>query len=161
MKKGVPSVLRAFQLVYKPKYIILNIAVAIIYYFVLVYLIRYQNYGILLISVPKVLIYALVITSSMMFTFGVYAMRSTFKRKANASGTAIGTAFTLLVGVIAGCGCSTPILYSVTALGLSIVEVSAFASFITRYSAEIISVMLVVNVLLIAYYASRTSVSRR
>lgn len=152
---------RSFISVYKPAYIALNVAVAVLYYILFVFLIRYQNYGILIIGVPKLLLYALIITSSVMFTIGIYAMKRSFKRKRAASASAVGTFMTLFAGVIAGCGCSAPLIYSITLFGLSIAEVSVLAAFITTYSAYIISAIAALNVLLILYYALKISGARK
>lgn len=157
MKSMPARVWDSFRQVYRPGYIILNIAVAAIYYLALIYLIRYQNYGVLIIAVPYPLIYALVATSSIMFTIGIYTARRTFRRRAGASTSAFGTAATLFAGIIVGCGCSSPILYSIAIFGLSIAEVSIVAAFIARYSAAIISAILVINVLLILYYSLKIS----
>jgi len=130
---------------------------AIVYYLVLVYMIKYQNYGIFLVSVPKPLIYLLAITSAIMFAFGVYAIRSSFMKRAGASASAFGTAATLFTGIIAGCGCSAPIIYGIAALGVSIAEISVLESFIARYSSGIIGAIIAINALLILYYASMVS----
>jgi hypothetical protein len=151
----------SFKQVYRPKYIILNIAVAVIYYFILVYLIRYQNYGILIITVPAWLIYALVATSSIVFTIGIYSAAKSFRKGAGASASTFGTAITLFTGIIVGCGCSSPILYSIAIFGLSIAEVSIVAAFIARYSIAIISAILAINIILILYYSLKISSRKR
>ncbi len=161
MSSALSRIGRSFKSVYKPAYIALNIVVAALYYLLFVLLIRYQNYGILITGVPKLLLYALVVTSSVMFTIGVYAMKKSLKRKTAASASAVGTAMTLFAGVIAGCGCSAPLIYSITIFGLSVAEISVLAAFITTYSAYIVSAIVVVNVLLILYYSLKISGRKR
>lgn len=157
MRKALSRMKNYFALIYSPPYIALNIAIAVIYYFVFVYLIRLQNYGILLITVPHYLIYALVATSSVMFTIGVYAIRHSLRRGMGASSSTVGTFMALFAGFISGCGCSAPLLYGVTAFGLSIAEVSVASAFIAKYSVAIISAIIAVNVLLILYNSWRIS----
>jgi hypothetical protein len=147
----------ALRTVYKPTYIIINIIVAIIYYFLITELVRYQNKGILLLTAPTPLIYALVISASIMFTLGIYAIKNTLRSKRQASASAIGTITTLFTSIITGCGCSAPLLYSITALGLSISEVSSLEVFLVKYTIPIISIMLAINVLLILYYLNKIS----
>ncbi len=161
MSSTLSRIGRSFRSVYKPAYIFINIVVAALYYLLFIFLIRYQNYGILIFGAPKSLLYALVITSSIMFTIGIYAMRRSFKRKTTASASAVGTIMTLFAGVIAGCGCSAPLIYGITVFGLSIAEVSVLAAFITQYSAYIISVIIAVNILLILYYSLKIPGARK
>ncbi len=149
---------RALVRVYRPPYIALNVVVAVIYYLIFTYLIRLQNYGVLLITIPKLLIYALVITASMMFTIGVFTLRNTSKGRLGASASTAGTFATIFAGVISGCGCSAPLLYGITAFGLSIVEVSAANAFIVNYSIGIVAALIAINVILIAYSSWKLSV---
>ena len=157
MRSMFSGIGRSFVAVYKPIYIGINVVVAAAYYVVFTYLIRLQNYGILLITVPHYLIYALVITSSMLFTLGVYAIRASFKNRLGASASAVGTFMTFFAGFISGCGCTAPLLYGITAFGLSIAEVSVAGAFIAEYSVEIILAIIVINVLLILYNSWRIS----
>lgn len=158
MTPAITRIGRSIRSIYsKPVYVAINIAVAVLYYLLFAFLIRYQNYGILLITVPKPLLYTLIITASIMFTIGVYAMKRSFKRRSTASATAVGTCMTMFAGVISGCGCSVPIVYGITALGFSIGEVSVLDAFININSTYIISAIIAVNILLIFYYSLRIS----
>ena len=157
MQSRVRNIAGLFARVYRPRYIALNVAVAVAYYFLLTALVRYQNYGILLLNEPKALIYALVVSSSVLFTIGVYAIRNSYHAPTKAAAGAVGTAATLLTGIVAGCGCSTPILFSIVAVGFSVTEVSILQSFIERYDTLIISAILAINLLLILYYSNKVS----
>ncbi|MCL4379020.1 MAG: hypothetical protein M1160_01695 [Candidatus Marsarchaeota archaeon] len=151
------SIGRALARVYRPQYIALNIAVAAVYYLIFTYLIRLQNYGVLLITVPKPLIYALVITASMMLTIGVFTLRNTSKGRLGVKAGTAGAFATVFAGVISGCGCSAPLLYGITAFGLSIAEVSVANAFIVNYSIEIVSALIAINIVLIAYNSWKLS----
>ncbi len=159
--KSRPQILRALVNLYRPKYIILNVLVAFAYYLIFTTLVRYQNYGILLVFLPLYLIYALIVTSSIMFTIGIYAAARSLTLRKSASASVIGTFMTLFAGVVAGCGCAAPLLYSITVFGLSIAEISVVQAFIASYSIEIISAMIILNVALILYYLVRLSRSWR
>lgn len=159
--KTFRRMLRSIRAVYRPAYIAINVATALLYYLLFELLIRYQNYGILFIAVPVILLYALVVTSSVMFTIGIYTIRKSLRKKTSASACSIGTAMTLFAGVIAGCGCSAPIIYGITVFGLSLAEVSVLATAITRYSSYIIGAVIAVNLLLIAYYLMKISGRRK
>ncbi len=161
MKGIIARAYGSLKLVYKPKYVAINIIAAVVYYLVLTVLIRYQNYGILIITAPAFLIYALVISSSMMFTIGVFSAATSIRKAPGASASTFGTAVALFSGIIIGCGCSAPILYSITVFGLSIAEVSVIGAFIAKYSVAIISAIIAINVLIVLYYSLRISPKRR
>ena len=141
--------------VYRPPYLALNMVSVIVYYLALTALIRSQNYNILLITVPKWLFYAVIISASIMLTLGVYITREAIIKKRAATTCGIGTALTLFTGVVAGCGCSAPLIYGIAVIGLSITEVSVLQSFIVRYSTPIFVAVLAINTLLVLYYAGK------
>jgi len=63
-----------FKGIYKPKYIILNIAIAIAYYYIIAYIISIQQRGIPITPIPLYLVYLLVITSSVTIAMAVYSI---------------------------------------------------------------------------------------
>jgi hypothetical protein len=155
------TVLSSIRKVYSIKYAALNVAVAIAYYIILVELVRYQNYGILVFGVPKLLIYALVVSSSVMFTIGVYYTARRLGSISRASASIFGTMATVFTGVVVGCGCSAPILFGIGSLFFSAVELSVAESYISGHGALIVSVLLAINAVLIIYYFGRISAEDR
>jgi len=141
--------------IYKPSYIALNVALAFLYYYAYVFLIKYQDYGVLLNLVPPFLIYLLVITSSVLLTIAIYSIRNTRNNKAYLSASTFGTITALGGGVIAGCGCSAPVLLSLVAIGLSTGQTFAISSFFNNNSIALFGLFILANLLLTAYYLNR------
>ena len=100
---------RTLASIYRPRYVVLNIAAFVVYYYAYLELIAYQNLGVFLSNVSEGLLYALVLTSSMLLTIAVYSIRNTRNNRASVSATTLGTVATLFGGVIGGCGCSVPV----------------------------------------------------
>jgi hypothetical protein len=143
--------------IYRPRYVALNIASALVYYLVYFELIAYQNLGVFLSNVSEDLLYALVLTSSVLLTVAVYSIRNTRNNRASVSGTTLGTVATIFGGVIGGCGCSVPVISSLAVLGLSASEVVSLNNFLADYQNEIFGLMVAVNVAVIVYYLFRLS----
>ncbi len=104
---------------------------------------------------PKALFYAVIGAAAIMRTMGIYIVRESIIKKRAVMTSGIGTVLTLFAGIVAGCGCTVPLIYGITAIGLSIVEVSVLQSFIVRYSTPIFAAILAINVLLVLHYASK------
>lgn len=144
--------------IYKPKYILLNVVIALVYYFVLAYLIKYQNYGVLLfLNVPIYLIYALILTTSILLTISIYSIRNTIRNNAKVSGTALSTITTVGEGIVMGCGCSASLLYNLTVFGLSASETFAISDAITYFAFEITLVLIAINIIATIYYLNKLS----
>jgi hypothetical protein len=152
---------RAFKKIYSPKYIVFNVIAAIAYYFVITYFIKAQNYGIILILVPKYLFYLVIASASIMLTTGIYTTINSLHKKGNAAITSLGTVASLFTGLILGCGCGAPALFAITAIGASLIEASAFASTLVNYSMPILAGVVVLNILLVLYYAGKVSMLKR
>jgi len=148
---------RTLASIYRPRYVVLNIAVFVVYYYVYFELITYQNLGVFLTNVSGDLLYALVLTSSMLLTIAIYSIKNTRNNRASVSGTTFGTAATLFGGVIGGCGCSVPIISSLALVGLSASEVVSLNNFLADYQNDIFGLMVVANLALIVYYLFRLS----
>ncbi len=157
MKRIIKNLPKAFKKVYSPRYIVFNVIVAIAYYLIITYLIKVQNYGIILILVPKYLLYLVILSASIMLTMGVYTTIKSFHKKGNATITSFGTAISLFTGLILGCGCGAPAVFAITAIGVSLVEASTIASYIVNYSIPILIGIIILNILLILYYAGKVS----
>jgi hypothetical protein len=148
---------RTLASIYRPRYVVLNIAAFVVYYYAYFELIAYQNLGVFLSNVSEDLLYLLVLTSSMLLTIAVYSIRNTRNNRARVSATSLGTVTALFGGVIGGCGCSVPIISSLAVVGLSASEVVSLNNFLADYQNEIFSLMVVVNLAVIVYYLFRLS----
>lgn len=141
----------------RPKYIILNILALLAYYFLFSYLIRIQQYGIFLITIPIILVYLLVLTSSIALTIGIYSIRNTRNNEAKEISTGVSAVTTLAAGVVGGCGCTEPIIFGLTVFGLSTTDTFALANFISTNQAIIFSAMIVINLFVVVYYLNKLS----
>lgn len=148
---------KTLRQVYTPKYIALNIAAAIIYYFVLNYLISAQNHGAVIVVIPLSFFYLLAITASIAFTVAIYALFNTRNNRARLSGSVAGTATTLAGGIFAGCGCYTPILLSLTAIGFTSSQVFALNNFISTNIVPLFILMIAINLFVTIYYLNKLS----
>ena len=151
---GISNTIRR---IYAPKYILLNVAAAIAYYLVLTYLISVQQYGLLLITIPVYLLYALAITASVAFTIAMYSLFNTRNNKAHVSASVTGTATALVGGVFAGCGCTAPIIFSLTAVGFTTSQVFALNNFISDNSGLLFLSMIAINLFVVIYYLNKLS----
>jgi hypothetical protein len=148
---------RTLASIYRPRYVVLNIAAFVVYYYAYFELIAYQNLGVFLSDVSEDLLYLLVLTSSMLLTVAVYSVRNTRNNSARVSATTLGTVTTLFGGVIGGCGCSVPVISSLAVVGLSASEVVSLNNFLADYQNEIFGLMVLGNLAVIVYYLFRLS----
>ena len=148
---------KSLKSIYRPKYIIFNIAAAIAYYYLISYLLSVQQQGIPITSVPLYLIYLLSAVSSVSLTIGVYSIRNTIRNMASASATTIGTASALIGGVLAGCGCQAAILFSVATVFFGIGEARLINTVATENANYIFAALIIINLFVIAYYLNKLS----
>lgn len=142
--------------IYGPKYIGLTIALGIAYSIAFWYLAYIQGGNAVMLSAPIYLIFLLVASSSILMTVVIYSIRNTRKNSAKISGTAT-SASTLLLG--SGlCGCTTTLLPTLAlAVGAGTPAVYALSSFLKNYNIEIISVLILFNMIVLAYYLNKLS----
>ena len=142
--------------VYTPKYAALSLALGVAYYAAFWYLAYIQGGNAVMLYVPIYLILALVASSSILTTVALYSIRNTQKNTAKLSGTAT-SASTLLLG--SGlCGCTTTLLPTLAfAVGAGAPAVYALSSFLRNYNVEILSVLIILNTMVLAYYLNKLS----
>ncbi|MCL5427620.1 MAG: hypothetical protein M1321_00340 [Candidatus Marsarchaeota archaeon] len=145
--------------IYRPRYMALNIAVAILYYYVFSFLIRYQNYGILLVNVPAYLEYAMIATASVLLTISVYSIRNTLRNRAKVTASSLSAVTLVLGGALGGCGCAQPLIMGLAAFGISSSSLFSANAVLTSYTAQIFIAMIAVNVALTLYYLNKLSTS--
>lgn len=155
---GIPGRFYAsLKSIYRPRYIVLNIAIALVYYEVLISLVKLQNKGILLFNVSLPLIYLLVASSSVLLSIAIYSIKNTRRNQAKVSATGIGAATTLMGGVIGGCGCSAPLIFGLTSIGISASELTPTYLFLADNTTPLFLAMAAINIVAIAYYLNKLS----
>lgn len=142
---------------YSPKFILLNVAMALVYYAVFNFMLTVQEHGISLSFVPPYLVYALVITSSIVFTISVYSYFNTRNNNAKTHASLTGTGTAIIGGVIGGCNCTVPLLFSLTAIGVSAVQIVALVNFVSANSALLFGLMIAINLFVMLYYLNKLS----
>ncbi len=139
-----------------PKYVGLNVILFLAYYAGVYYLIKLHG-GIISLSGPMTLylLYALLVTSSMMMTLAIYSFAKASSRKGAAKAGGIGILTAAAGGFAVSCGCEIPAALSIAAVGVSSAEFVVADNIITRYTPEIIAIAILVNLVFMAYYLNR------
>lgn len=143
--------------IYRPRYILINFVLAIAYYYLYITLLKVQNYGIVLLHLPQYLLYLLIITSSMAFTVAVYSIWNSRRNKAYISASTVGTLTTLVGGVIGGCNCAAPLLFSFVAVGFSTSQIITLTDFVSKYQTWVVAAMIAINLAIELYYLNKLS----
>jgi hypothetical protein len=148
---------KSLKSMYKPKYILLNITISVIYYFVIKYLLTIQQDGIPITSVPLYLVYILVITSSITFTIAIYSINNTRKNQAKISAASVSAVSTVAGGILSGCGCQAAILFNVLAISIGTGEATLINTVVTENAPLIFGAMIIINLFVIGYYLEKLS----
>ncbi len=159
MKKGFfPRRAKALKKVFsKPLYISIAIAAFIAYYLFYNYLIRLSSYGIFITTVPMYLVGLLIATSAILLSLSVFGIVESRRRrkllsKSAIPSSAISVAMPSVGGLVASCGCETPILGSILyPLGLNFMVVGNVISFISRYNFALLGGFIMINLIMIFY----------
>jgi hypothetical protein len=145
--------------IYKPKYIALNVILAIAYYIIMSEILI-AAYHIIIFAQPlsQYLFYAVAVTSSTLMTIGIYAFEHAIRSRARILTPTIGSAVALTASVITSCGCAaTPMLLSLTAIGLSGTEIFGLNLFLSNNESVLLFVLTIINLSVITYYINRLS----
>lgn len=151
------SIVKSLKDIYKPKYIALNAAIAIAYYFVIRYLLTIQQDGIPITTVPVYLLYLLVVASSVTFTIAIYAILNTRRNNARISATSVSAVTTLAGGILSGCGCQAAILFNVLAVSIGAGQATLINTIATENAPLIFAIMIVINLFVSEYYLEKLS----
>ena len=142
--------------IYTPKYITLSIFLAIAYYAIFLYLAYIQGGGAIMLSTSIILIFGLILTSSITSTIAIYSISNTRRNQAKASGT-VASLGTLVTGT-GLCGCTTtfPALIAAGA-GFSSTNVYALGGFLKNNNPYIFSFLILLNLIVAVYYLNKFS----
>ncbi len=143
---------KTLKQIYTLKFIVLNIGLFILYYFIFDFFIKIQNNGALLLNVPVYILYLLFATASIMMTISIALIIKSVKKTISYVGSGFGIFSSIFSGVIAGCGCSFPLLFSIIALlGLNSSYAILLDNIFSNYASLIFFVLSLVNILMIFY----------
>ena len=145
--------------IYKPRYIALNLLLSIAYYALFLYLAYIQGGGAIMVSTSIILIFGLIVTSSITSTIAIYSIANTRRNQAKTSGT-ITSLGTLVTGT-GLCGCTTTFPAVIAAgIGVSNTGVYALGGFLKNNNPYIFSFLILANLLVTGYYLNRFSNSQ-
>jgi hypothetical protein len=140
-----------------PLYILITIITAIVYYGLFYYLILTGNKGVFLVTVPIYLVYALVVSASVLLALSIFAVAHSIRTKyAGAEGGLLSIVTAAFGDLIVGCSCYAPILSSVMyAIGFGTLQVGDMISFLGVYQAWFVVAFIAVNLIFIYYQLGR------
>lgn len=140
-----------------PFYILLTIVGVVAYYELFHYLIASSNNGLFFVTVPMYLIYALILSASVLLATSVYAVIKSIKaRYAGAEGGVLSLLTSSIGGLVVGCSCYAPIFSSILyAVGFGTIQVSSAISFLGVYQAWFVVIFIAANLTFIYYQLGR------
>ncbi|HUI00536.1 MAG TPA: hypothetical protein VLX56_02765 [Nitrososphaerales archaeon] len=145
---------RALAMIYRsPKYVVLSLAAAVVYYYLFAYFVSLENYGIVIYSEPAYMVYLLAVTASVLLTVTVYSLSLRLRRgiQTSSPGGFLASVTTVVGGCMAGCACQAPILYNLLYFfGLNAFEASGVVTTLVSYDFEINLALIVLNIV-VAY----------
>ncbi len=151
--RRVNTAIRIFS---HPLYLSIAVLSAIAFFYIFYYLISLSANGAFLILIPIYMIYALVITSGILFSISAFAIIHSISKRAGAASGVASALLPAVGGFVVSCGCTFPLLASIFIfLGINTFEAVGIISLIGGYQAEIISAMILANLLMIIYYLGK------
>ena len=146
-----------FAILSHPLYFALTALSSYAFFYLFHYLVTLSNYGIFLYFLPIYLIYALMITSGILFSISTFAIvHAIASRRAEAAGEIISILMPSLSGLVATCACTFPLLASVLIfLGINTFEAAGIISLINSNQTLLITAMLAINLIAIYYYLGK------
>ena len=157
-KAKKPQRLHALEQIFtSPPYIVITIAALVAYYELFTFLIVSSNKGIFFITVPIYLIYALILSASLLMSTSIYALSQSIKAKyAGAEGGVLSVFSSSIGGLVVGCSCYAPIFSSLLyAVGFGTLQVSSAISFLGVYQAWFVVVFIAANLIFIYHQLGR------
>ena len=137
----------AIKSIYNKKYIVLNIALFFLFYFLITlpyYLVRY-----LLETANPMLIILLAITASISTTIAISSVIKT--RLTKALTPSISTITVISSSLVASCGCSVSLLSGLAVLGLTATQILSLDTFLANFNNYILLIFILINIALIFY----------
>jgi hypothetical protein len=156
MSKKIDLLLYIYK---KPAYLLLTVVSTALYYTAFTML-QHSGSVFVFTSLPSYLVYLLIITSSMLLSLGVFSVRIHLGNSniRKASSGIYGVVSTVFGGIIAGCGCQAPLLYSVfSTLGINIIDANTVVTAIGNNQTPLFSVLVVLNLAFLYYMLSTLS----
>ncbi|MEM0150105.1 MAG: hypothetical protein QXW10_04370 [Candidatus Micrarchaeaceae archaeon] len=149
--------LSMLKAIYKPKYIVLNIAIALAYFFIIKMLIVIQAKSIFVPGLPSYLIALLSITSAVTMTIAVYSISNTRKNQAKVTATTASVLSVALSSAVGACGCQVSVFASLAGIAIGSSGAFALNVIMAENSLYIIAAIILINIFVSIYYISKLS----
>lgn len=142
-----------------PAYIVLLIAVAVLYYFFIKYIITISSRGIFMVTVPTYLLYILSASSALLLTVSAYSIALSYKYSfMGIEDGAVSAVTTFIGGLVTSCGCSAPLLAVILyGIGVNAIGVSSAITFIAVNQDWFLGVVVLINLVLMYYSLGKVS----
>ncbi len=164
MPGRVSARLRTFAAIFaRKRYMAIAAAGALLFYYLFYYLVSAENYGAFILLMSPYLLYALVVTSGILFAISVFAVANSLaSRRMGIEGGIIGVLMPSIGGVVASCACTFPIIASVLLFfGVNTLEAAGIISLVNSYQLWIMLAMIAANLAIIYYYLGRLGISKK
>lgn len=151
-------VLKRGPVLRESKYAMLCLIIFTVYYLVFRYLITSSNDGLVLITIPSYLVFALIGSASILLTLSVHSFFLILPHnRKNGVPSGIFSSFSVFIGgIAAGCACQAPILYGfLYFVGLNSLEASGLVTSFADHEVAIIEAMVAINMILIVLFSRR------
>ncbi len=148
-----------FKSIYrKPKYIALNVAAFIIYYYIMHAIVLLNNPIILFSSnLAEYAFYGVVLTSSVLITLAVFSAFNTRNNMAKLSASTSGSVVAVASSFAVSCGCGFSALSYLAILGIGSGAIVSIDSTIADYETPLLIIALIINIVIVAYYTNKLS----
>ena len=149
----------------RPRFAVFALASGILYYALFRFVASIGSHGILLITLPEYAVAAASAASAVLLTIAVYITYNAGRqevKKGAVGGGVLSAASTFVGGMVAGCGCSAPLLGTLLyAVGVNVLGVSSAIDYIGKYQVLIVGIVILIDVLLSYYYLGVSAVRCR
>ncbi len=136
----------------KPLYLAILVVAGFLYYFLLYTIIKMSSFhGIIILTAPLYMFYLLVATSAVLITISIYGIRKRIAIKDATAGGVVSVVMPSVGGLVAGCGCSAPLLSSLLIPVLGSIGAESFISYLSAYNIYIFGVLVLINLIIIYY----------
>ncbi len=162
-KRGRVNAAKAIFL--RPRFALFALAAGMLYYALFQFVAGIGSHGIFLITLPEYAVAAASAASAVLLTIAVYTTYNAGRqevKKGAVGGGVVSAVSTFIGGMVAGCGCSAPLLGTLLyAVGINVFGVSSAINYIGKYQMPIIGIVILIDVLLSYYYLGVSAVRCR
>ncbi len=142
-----------------PLYITANVVSFIVYYYIIMFMIKIQsNNNLILFTTPytQYLLYIVAFSTSILLTIGIYSIKNS--RKTNiVSSSAVVSSTALVQGLVVGCGCTSPVIFGIFGLVLGSAAATYLDIFLSNNQIPIFLVLIAINLSMSWYYLNKLS----